>query len=527
MRTAITALAALLFGFGAQADLQNVEVGGELRIRGRYWSNTYVGAAGGPRETRIPDFFVPRRPIGPFGLDSRFDWDSKGTDLRIVEQRTNIFALADFTDDVKAYIRLESFDLWGEDFRSDYLTGSDSRASTRNDVEVLESWIEVQNILDQPLTLRIGRQPLKFGKGWLVADAIAATLNLSYDGVRMTYETDDFQVDAWYTKLFEGGVSEQDGDVDFSGVYATYRGFPHLWASAYWYWIRDARSRNDTNFIAPLERLEEVFSIDDYDATNLHTVGTRFWGAYESLDYDLELAYQFGDADAVGFGFKPDSQIYGDHGAEFNAWGGDLEVGYSFRDLVWHPRVFVGGAYFSGEDNRDLTFAEWLNPFYRPEASVSFNRMFSYSVYSWLLDTGQDLSNFRQIRAGFEVFLTDKITVHVNAAYFGANETFDRPRTVAFGDWRIPVAPALSFWTEEADDYLGSRLYVWIRYNYSEDLFLRVGWERFFTGDGSEQGSFVNRNGLEFNGGTGREDADYLFFETGVSFGAGADHRYQ
>ncbi|MCC6486766.1 MAG: alginate export family protein, partial [Candidatus Hydrogenedentes bacterium] len=481
--------------------------------------------AGGPREVRRPEFFVPRRPIGPFGLESRFDWDSKETDLQIIEQKTKIGVLADFTDHVSAYVELESFDLWGEDFRSDYVTGIDSRAATQNDVEVLQSWIDVGDILGQPLTLRIGRQPLKFGKAWLVSDSIASTLNISFDGVRLTYDVEDFVVDAWYTKLVESGIAEQDGDVDFSGVYATYRGLEHLKASLYWMWIRDARSLNDTNFVAPIERLEDLFNLDDYDVTNLYTVGTRLWGKYADFDYDLELAYQFGEADAVGFGFKPVSQIYGDDGAEYDNWGSDLELGYSFPDVPWAPRLFLGGAYFTGEDNRDLSFGEYINPFYRPEASVSFNRLFSYSVYSWLLDTGQEMSNFHQIRAGAEAHPTDKLTVHFNAAYFGANEVFDNPRMVTVGRFRIPLAPALSFWTEESDDYLGTRLYLWLRYNYSEDLFFRVGWERLFVGDGLVDGSFTGRNGLEFNAGTGKEDADYFFFECGLTFGS-PDLRY-
>ena len=507
------------------AELQNVDVGGQLHIRGRYWTNTYVGAAGGPREVRIPEFLVPRRPLGPFGLESRFDWDSKETDIQLIEQKTKLGVLADFTNDVSAYVELESFDIWGEDFRSDYVTGVDTRAVSSNDVEVLQSWIDVDNLFGQPLTLRIGRQPLKFGKAWLVSDSIASTLNISYDGVRLTYDVEDFVIDAWYTKLFEGGIEEQDGDVDFSGVYATYRGLEHLKASMYWLWIRDARRLNDTNFVAPIERLEDVFALDDYDATNLHTVGTRLWGKYADFDYDLELAYQFGDADAAGFGFKPVGQIYGDDDAKYDNWGGDLELGYTFVDVPWSPRVFAGGAYFTGEDNRDLAFREYINPFYRPEASVSFNRLFSYSVYSWLLDTGQELSNFHQIRAGVEAHPSDKVTVHVNAAYFGANEVFDSPKTVNAGPFRIPVAPALSFWTEESDEYMGTRLYLWVRYNYSEDLHFRVGWERLFAGDGLEDGNFVSRNGLEFNGGTGKEDADYFFFECGLTFGS-PDLRY-
>ena len=40
-------------------------------------------------------------------------------------------------------------------------------------------------------------------------------------------------------------------------------------------------------------------------------------------------------------------------------------------------RQFLGAAYYGGEDNRDLSFLEWINPFNRSCASVSFNRLFS------------------------------------------------------------------------------------------------------------------------------------------------------
>ncbi|MCC6489950.1 MAG: hypothetical protein IT364_20850, partial [Candidatus Hydrogenedentes bacterium] len=38
------------FSVSSLAELQDVQVGGQLHIRGRYWTNTYVGAAGGPLE---------------------------------------------------------------------------------------------------------------------------------------------------------------------------------------------------------------------------------------------------------------------------------------------------------------------------------------------------------------------------------------------------------------------------------------------------------------------------------------------
>ena len=49
----LTLVLALTCACGAWAELQNVEVGGEVRIRGRYWNNTYNGTAGGPQRINV------------------------------------------------------------------------------------------------------------------------------------------------------------------------------------------------------------------------------------------------------------------------------------------------------------------------------------------------------------------------------------------------------------------------------------------------------------------------------------------
>jgi hypothetical protein len=499
------------------ADLQNVDVGGELRIRARYWNNTYVNGPAGPSEIRIPDFFVPRRPIGPFGVSSRYDWSSDEPDFQIVEQRTRLDVDADFTNEVRAFIELESYDWWGEEFRSDYVTGSDARAATTNDVEIYQAYIEASEMFGNPIRLRIGRQELKLGKGWLVDDITTAIIGRSFDAIRITYSTDVVVVDAWYSKYVERGIAEQDGDVDFMGVYATCSALEYLNTSLYWMWLRDGGSLNDTNVIAPIEWLEDLFNLDDYDATNMYTVGARLWGEAGALDYDLELAYQFGDADAVGFGFKPVGRIYGDDGAEYDAWAADLEFGYII-DMAWQPRVFIGGAYFEGQDNRDLSFVDWINPFYRPEASVSFNRMFPGKPYSLVLEIGQDMSNFYQVRTGVSVHPSEAVTAGLTVAYYGVDEPFDAPVSFAAGGFKIPLAPALSFWTDESDDAIGTSAHGWIQYDYSEDWYIKVGWEHLFTGEGLEDGSFSHLYGLEFSGGRGDDDADYVYVDTGLKF---------
>jgi hypothetical protein len=279
--------------------------------------------------------------------------------------------------------------------------------------------------------------------------------------------------------------------------------------------IRDARSLNDTNSNWLNEWVEDQLNLDDYDVTNFNTVGIRAVGSGGGFDYDLELAHQFGSAGAAGIGFK--HSTYGDDRADYDTWGADLEVGYTF-DVNWKPRAFVGGAYFSGDDNRDVSLSHWITGTYRSNASLSFNRMFSGTVYSWILDTGQDFSNFSQIRAGVEFHPFEKVTTYLSTAYFQANEPFDGPRAFTLGKYRVTIAPNQSFWTQESSSDLGINTYCWVKYDYSDNLFIKLGWEHLFTGQGLADGNFTHRNGLEFSGGRDQHDADYIFFDMGTKF---------
>ncbi len=497
------------------ADLQNVDVGGELRMRYRYYRNVFEEEFS--PTIRIPDFFLPKRPIGAPGVISLFDWDGTGGDWHFAETALLLNVNADFTDNVSGFIELYDYHEWGEDFRSDYVTGLDARADTNEDLEVNQAYVQVDQAFGAPLRLRIGRQALIMGKGWLVNDMLTPTQRLTFDAVRATYEVDAFAVDAFAAKVFENGINEQDGDVDFYGVYATYTALEAIDISAYWYWLRDARSRNDTSFIAPIERLEEFAGLDDYDTTNLHTVGVRLNGGWESWDYDLEVAYQFGEADSHGSRFVPIGMIYGDDDAEYDNWGADLNAGYTF-DAMWSPRVSIIGGYFQGQDNRDLSFAEWINPFYRPEASVSFNRLYADKNYLPVVNDNGWLSNFYMVGGAVDVTPTDVVKVHVQLARAWIDEPFDPPAYANLGRFRIPLAPAMSFWTREGSDDIGWEASGWIKYNYTEDLSILLYYCHLFPDDGLTNGAYIQFNGTGFSGGSDTDDADYVFLMTVLKF---------
>lgn len=505
----------------ACAELQNVQVGGEMRMRYRYYRNTFTdqnpGLPGFRREIRIPNAFLPKRPIGPRGVSSIFDWDDKGNDWQFFETAVLLNVKADFTNNVGAFIELYDFHVWGEDFRSNWITGADARAATNEDVEINQAYIDANEMFGMPLRLRIGRQALKFGRGWLVSDMLTPTQRLSFDAIRLTYDVDAFTVDAFAAKLAENGVVEEDGDTDFYGIYGTYKAFKPLQVSAYWFWLRDAQSRNDTNFIWLVEWMEDLFGVDDYDVTNLHTVGLRLFGETSGFDYDLELAYQFGNADFYGPGLAPIGLRYGPTDAEFDNWAAELNAGYTF-DMKWSPRVLVLACYFQGHDNRDISFWDWLNPFYKPEASVSFNRLFSDINHMPVVNDNGWLSNVAQAGIGFELQPTEKVRVHFHVAKDWIVEPFDFPVTLNLGKFRIPIAPALSFWTRQGSDDLGWEAALWIKYNYSEDLSFLLYYNRLFVGKGLTEGGFIQFNGTDFCGGTDDDDADYVFLMSVLRF---------
>src|SRR5690606_21063411 len=90
----------------------------------------------------------------------------------------------------------------------------------------------------------------------------------------------------------------------------------------------------------------------------LFTVGARVAGATSGFDYEAEAAYQFGEAFS-----SPGGDV------EYDAFGVNAELGYTF-DNQYAPRVFIGGAYFTGPDFTDT------------DAELGFNRLFSDWEYS-------------------------------------------------------------------------------------------------------------------------------------------------
>ncbi len=511
-RLLYVAVFALLLAVQATAELTQVQVGGEIRIRGRYYWNAWEDGL----VSRIPNNQLRGRPIGVGGTRSRFKWDSAGSDWTRYETALLLNVKADFTDKVSAFIELYDFHIWSEGFRSDYLTGASRPDAGVASVQLNQGYIEMRELFDQPLQLRIGKQDLFFGKGWLVANMMTPSQFISFDAIKLTYDANNFAVDAFTAKLSENAFAD-DSDVNFYGLYGTYSGFSPLNLSLYWFFVHD-RTDIPRHESTRLGRWLNTRMGYDYSATKLHTIGTRVFGKYEGFDYDLELAYQFGDASHMGAMFRPVGSNFGDPGAKYDHWAAELMVGYTFRDVAWQPRVYLHGVFFEGQDNRDITFGEWLNPFYRPKASVSFNRLFTEKNYMPVVNDNSWLSNFYQANIGLELQPTPKLRLHAHVAKNWIHKPFNPPKSIRFGGRRIPIAPTLSFWTDDGSDDIGWEVAAWVRYQYSEDLWFMLYGNYLWPGSGLTDGAFMHFYGTEFSGGSAKKNAGYLLWLAALKF---------
>lgn len=510
---AVATLLITLYAAGdAVASLQHVEVGGTLEIHAHYYTAFYEAEP----VLRIPEVFTQGRPLGPFGTESEVRGLRRGGDgITYIEQRAALHVRADFTGGVSAFVECDSIHDWGEDFRSDYLTGRDGRADSSDDVEFYQAYVEAADLFGAPLRLRVGRQELYFGSGWLVSNSpeCEPMTYLSFDAIRLSYEPGIFSVDAFWSKLAERWRGPAKGDVDFMGIHAGCAPLDAVTLEAYWFFLIDGERPRDTSGPILQEWVERLRGLDNYPKTKIHTIGLRFAGEWEGLDYEAEAAYQWGDAASAGAGFAPYG--YGDPRARYDNWAAHVELGYTI-DIRMTPRVYAAGVYYGGEDHRGISFWDWINPFYRPRASISFNRLFS----EWKDDTFFEttvLSNMWKFKAGASLNITESFEAALDVVYLGVVSAFDTPVMRRVGRHRAPIA-AFPFMTKKGSKDLGFEIGLSCAYDFSESLRFEAGWAHLFAGRAIRDGAFIDAYGLGFVGGLDRNGADYVWASTMISF---------
>ena len=256
------------------------------------------------------------------------------TRFRFESEQNKAFGSIEPTQD--AFLLHRSFihgDLSHEDWLRFFLQGKfahvDDRdraaglAGMEDHADIHQAFIDLTTLIaENRMTFRLGRQELQYGAQRLISPLDWGNTRRTFDGAKVFTESGKWRLDAFAVRPVLGdrlNLDDEDENVDFYGLYSTYKGSESLAADFYCLVLKNNNILANSNATS--------------GRRTLYTPGTRLWGACGNWDYEAELGAQFGTF----------------AGDRVRAWMGTAGGGYTFSDCAWQPRLGLLYDYASGD----------------------------------------------------------------------------------------------------------------------------------------------------------------------------------
>ncbi len=414
----------------AEAALEDITIGGDIRIRGVYTEN-----------------------ITDLNDDTRNNNDID--EAQFFRHRTRVFVKGEAEGGFTGYVRAVAEPRWG--------TGNDISNGYGWTEHILfdNSYIEAKDFFGTPLTLKIGRQDLIYGEGFLILDGTPndGSRTIYFDAIKVTGALGDTSIDVFTAKIDEGpdgGTKTEMNDQDLYGIYVTNKSIPNHKIEAYCF-HKEKRDRNaDTYEIALLESKYEDEGVElgtdpnskyypiqkheQEDGTYTYknymllpkrrttVIGARFTGnIIDNISYGIELAKQFGkisyEADYLYDPSDPNSTVSVDVTLDQEAFGGYAHLTYAIPTAI-KPRLKAGVYYTSGDDQESDKYEAWDGFF---SDWPKYSELATYTNYDGLSSRTVDpeegtWSNFTIYELQASIKPIEKMMVTATYLYLLANE---------------------------------------------------------------------------------------------------------
>lgn len=406
--TLLTALAVLcLVGGTASADLNNLDIGGDVKVMAVYTEN-------------VMDFNDDGLVIPVVNMN----YDDQDDFLRV---EAHLWFQADLSDNVTAKVSVEVDRDWEADVENipDANPVSLAISAARDDLNVFleEAWIQMAYIYDTPISIKLGRQFIELGDGFVIGDGnplYPFFLNVlgeyevdPFDAVLVWYDGDDWVLNFMYAKLYESRQLDNiySGDMDAYSVYFTYSGvegyeFDLYFIMENWDWV-------------PLASL----IVGGGNGAEIYAVGARVAGEpVEGLNFKLEGLYEFGEVD-LGTNVSPD----------IDAWAVEASLKYVFP-VEYNPFLSFTYVFMSGQDANDSDLENYI-------------LLFQNRVYGEIFDPYTNLGNMHIFNLGAGLDISEDIAISAQYYYFHTDDE--------------------GIWVD--DDALGHEVDAYIDYQFSEE----------------------------------------------------------
>jgi len=482
LRTICVLGLALCIASGAYAATQSIKLSGDIAIRGFARDNYDLNK--NHAEPAIPEQpTLAERHADPLhGTDDWQTWFMSTAEIQLD---------ADLTDNVSCVLRLFNQRDW--DVRTKNATGrrnddiydatytstfpdpdSDNPNLREFNVGLDLAYIELKEFLYSPLTLKIGRQDLWFGRGFVVGANMRDYNNLinadeytcmrSFDAVRATLDYDPWTIDGIAAMIWENEIGSGD-DETLLGVNVGYL-FDSFNAEAEAYWF----NKTDRGTVPPRKIKEHNY---------VHTIGAR--GSADPLEFitvAAEGAYQFGQF--VGFRDQERPRAR-------SAWAidGSVECRY-LQDIVpWKPVLGTEYILYSGDRNSypneqtTGTYSGW-DSMYRGKFDTAYREYvgrYNFTHMGWMIgrttayrynvnnQIDDSRTNQHQVLVYGNVMPTESITVDGKVGFFWQQHYRELDANVLNVSSGSPTAPI-----EKTNMFYGTEFDLGVTWDYTEDV---------------------------------------------------------
>jgi len=411
MRRILVAL--LIFGVAgvASAAVNNIQVSGDITTQA-ITRDLSLGLTGSSSYKDSEDFVLSQVRL-------RFD--------------------ADLTENVSAVVQLINERLWGcEDEQGSTSVGSDSN------VDLDLAYVVMKNMIYDPLTITIGRQNLRFGRGLIIGDpdtdnavstssgliSIANDLSLrkSFDAIRATLDYDPLVIDLIYSKINENATNVDD-DVNIYGINAAYK-------------LSDKTNLESYLFIKNHDNV--VSGTNTSTSDRVFTIGLRGdTTAVDNLTLYGEYAYQFGrDHTSTGVA----------NALSRDAFAAQVGAVYAFQDKR-NSQLGLEYTYLSGDDNASDNDQDAWDPMFEDQrvgeiANLIFNN-----------------TNLQCIKLSGATDLREDITAGLDVYYLRLAHSV--PTTMSGAS---SVVSSNAYAVESDKENIGWEIDSSLKYDYTEDV---------------------------------------------------------
>ena len=404
------------------ADVQNIRLSGDIRIRGYF-----LDSAGASTDIA---------PVGQYKGNESF-----------ISQRTRVSCEADLEDHVLVVVTLKAESLWGSDDEAVNNASGAGNAGFNGsidrawDIGVDEAYIQFNEIFYTPATLKLGRQFLQYGRG-LILSSVEQEYN--YDAGRLVLDYYPLTIDIVGAELVNnqsfGGQPSHDGANDLLFVNARYELSDSSIKDieAYVGWVSQGHSGSITSSRVPATLAGSSPII----------VGLRAdINPVDALQTWVEAAYEFG---ANG------TNVTGTIGAFLLNAGGK----YTFKDVQWVPVLNGNFIYASGGGRGTDTGVG--NAQFRPW----FDYADGYNGYLFM----PALTDTAIFNLGASVKPYENTTLALQCYYYMKADKYGLAGSNGNVDWGGPSWATLAAGNTGNDADLGWELDGILGYDYSKDV---------------------------------------------------------